>query len=399
MLVFFGVYSTSFSSPEPTVRAGTEPMKMSSTGPTSTLPSFFFMAGAEEGGSLWSGFGWRGLGVPKPFNLPVQDCPDEFYANESPDLRVPQLPWALQDDWGCERVPTDVDVTVFENDYLRAAITPQWGSKIWSLYDKKRKRQLIYNNPAHQPSNIGYRKAWTSGGAEWNWAPGKVGHSVFSESDAYLAVLDTERGPVLRTWEYDRQNHTVWSVDIFLANDTLWAHPRIYNTNDVEVPGYWWTCVAMKGTPDSRIVTPATLSVSPCSPWPHGSVFSGNASFRGVESATSHTENCKQTQTCAHQDDNSYLGNIPHSHDFFMYIPTKIRPHISHVEADGWTLVHSHPPRIRGTKFFQWGENKGGQFQQGASCCSLLPSHRAAKHHYSLPPPRPSPFPHPHKTL
>mgnify|MGYP002039397580 CR=1 FL=1 len=42
---------------------------------------------------------------------------------------------------------------------LRADIVNQWGGKVWSLYHKKYKKQLFYNNPAHQPANIGYRKA------------------------------------------------------------------------------------------------------------------------------------------------------------------------------------------------------------------------------------------------
>ena len=52
-------HATKSSSPA-TVSKGTEPMKMSSTGPQSTLPSFLFMAGGEEGGSLWGGFGFQG---------------------------------------------------------------------------------------------------------------------------------------------------------------------------------------------------------------------------------------------------------------------------------------------------------------------------------------------------
>lgn len=47
---------------------------------------------------------------------------------------------------------------------------------------------------------------------------------------------------MVRAWEYNRQNHTVWSVDIHLEGEVLWAHPRIYNGNDHEIPGYWWTC-------------------------------------------------------------------------------------------------------------------------------------------------------------
>ena len=62
--------------------------------------------------------------------------------------------------------------------------------------------------PLFQPYTIGYLHAWTSGGAEWNWSPGYVGHSVFSESDTWAAKLETERGPVVRVWEYDRLNHT-----------------------------------------------------------------------------------------------------------------------------------------------------------------------------------------------
>ena len=335
------------------------------------------MAGAEEGGSLFGGYGFKGgRGTPSPFNAPVIGCPDEIYANESPDLRVPQLPWRLQNDWGCERKFTpNVSVIVLENEYLRAAITPQWGSKIWSLYHKKKKRHLVFNNPAHQPSNIGYRKAWTSGGMEWNWAPGKIGHSVFSESPTFVAKLDTERGPVIRAWEYDRQNHSVWSVDMMLEDDTLWVHPRVYNMGyrggeksheaPRSIPGYWWTCVAMHATDSTRIITPAKLSMTPCVPWPYGAWTLENVTFRGSTPAAQEGNICAASSTCAYQDDNSYIGNLPSSHDFFFFINKSVpQPHVTHVSDDGYTFVHSHAAHIRGTKFFQWGMDMSGAFQQ-----------------------------------
>ena len=271
----------------PAVSWGTEPLKMSSTGPDNTLPNFLFMAGGEEGGNLWGGdFSYTGVtGSPSPW-LPPDACPDDLFENTSDDLRVSQLPWQLQDDWGCEREQTDVDVVVLETDQLRAAITPQWGGKIWSLYDKTRDRQLFFNNPAHQPNNIGYRKAWSSGGCEWNWSPGKIGHSVFSESPVYTGVVHTSKGDVVRVWEYDRQNHTVWQVDMFLDGDTLWAHPKITNPNPVDLEGYWWTCVAMSVTDETRIVTPADESVTPCASWPRGNAFPVvNDSFHGGDCA------------------------------------------------------------------------------------------------------------------
>ena len=150
---------------------------------------------------------------------------------------MPKLPWRVQNDWGCEQNQTEVDVMVLENEHLRAAITTQWGGKIWSAYHKGHKKQLFFNNPAHQPANIGYLKAWSSGGAEWNWAPGYLGHSTFTESPVWTAVLPTEMGPVVRVYEYDRFNSTVWQVDILIVNETLYAHPKITNPNTVELPG------------------------------------------------------------------------------------------------------------------------------------------------------------------
>jgi hypothetical protein len=106
--------------------------------------------------------------------------------------------------------------------YVRAAVTPQWGGKIWSMYDKKAQKDMVFNNPAHQPDNIGYRKAWTSGGSEWNWGPGYIGHSVFTESPTWTAIINTSKGDVVRVWEYDRLNRTTWQVDMLLDGPTLW---------------------------------------------------------------------------------------------------------------------------------------------------------------------------------
>ena len=115
-----------------------------------------------------------------------------------------------QDDWGCERQPKEVPALVLENEFLRAAITPQWGGKVWSLYHKVDKRQLFFNYPTHQPEPTGVRKAKVTGGAEWNWSPGYPGHSVFTEEAVHVAKIPTARGDVVRIWEYDRWNLGSW---------------------------------------------------------------------------------------------------------------------------------------------------------------------------------------------
>ena len=156
-------------------------------------------------------------------------------------------------------------------------------------------------------------------------------------------------GDIVRVYEFDRLNNTVWQVDMLFHDDVFWAHPRIINPHDIDLPGYWWTCVAMPVMDKTRIVTPANLSVTPCTPWPNGAWMSDNITFRGPN-----LNGCADADggrgQCAWQQDMSFLGNIPYSHDFFMRIQKPQLPYITHVSDDGFAVIHSHP--LNGTKFF-----------------------------------------------
>jgi hypothetical protein len=237
------------------------------------------MAGDEEDGmktQIFHGYNFTGEELrPNPYE-PATTCTDRIFENTSPDLRTPTLPWAIQYDFGCEREPSkEIDVIVMENEVLRATITPQFGGRVWSLYDKKAQRDVFFNNPAHQPANIAHRKAWSAGGAEFNWSPGIIGHSAFSESPVYVGTVNDT---VLRIWEYDRMNGTVWSVDMAIDDDgVFWVHPTVRNPTENSINGYWWTCVAMSVDEEgmTRVVSNADMSLNEkqCSPFPYGGTF------------------------------------------------------------------------------------------------------------------------------
>ena len=373
-----------------TVGWGAEPLVLSSTGDDNLLPTFWFEGASSEGGEsfefkhgtraykggrkVWSSPGgeWKSGGSDYP-----DSCPDDLrgegsssYPNVSIPVDVfevghPMLPYLSQNKMGCERENTTVPVIVMESEHMRAAITPQFGGKIWSLFDKGAQRQMFFNNPAHQPYSIAYRDAWTSGGAEFNWSPGYVGHSTSTESDVFAASFESERGPVVRIWEYDRFNSSVWQVDILMANRSLFVHPKITNPNSNDIPGYWWSCTAMRTKPTTRIVTPADTSVFPCTPWPDGNYLMANTSFGGALFDDGRPQAFRN-------NDMSFIGNIPAGNDFFMYkagIESKWphrphQPHITWVDEDGYSVIHGHP--LNGTKFFTWGaQGTGiGDFQQ-----------------------------------
>jgi hypothetical protein len=227
-----------------TFRWGTHRLTMSSTGPTNVLPAFRFqgVGGEGSGGIFKPTQGYAGgLGQPAPF-APHDGCADELFADTMDLSSMPLLPWANQDDWGCERNRSvEVPAIIAETSLLRAVIMPQFGGRVWSLWHKKEKRELVFANPAHQPASIGYRNAWTAGGIEFNWSPGYVGHSAFTESPVYAGVVTTPTAgeDVLRLWEYDRINGTVWQVDLLMRGEDFFAHVTITNPNAFPVKGYW----------------------------------------------------------------------------------------------------------------------------------------------------------------
>jgi hypothetical protein len=327
-------------------------LKLSEVAPGNVLPAFEFLASQVEGGAISVPIG-GGTVQASPF-VPGDSAPFEIWDHASADLHAPFLPYLLQDQWDCARTPTNVSALIFEDERLRLTIMPQWNARIWSVYDKTLKRNWVFDNPAHQPANVAVLKAWTSGGIEFNWSPGKIGHSAFSESPSWVGVVRTPRGPVVRAWEYDRRNASVWSVDIFLEGGALFVHPRVTNTRAAPIQGYWWTCVADRAFPTTRIITPAEHTVDTSSgtqwaPWPFFAMGDPNATFSGYKGRR--------------LTDNSFMGAVT-SGDFFMGPTDPDQHYIAYADATGFVGYHGHDEKINGTKFFTWGQNGAGRFMQ-----------------------------------
>jgi len=64
------------------------------------------------------------------------------------------LPYMIQDEYNRERKEREFDAAFLENEYLKAVFFPQLGERLWSLYDKKAKKELLYKNDIFQPVNL-----------------------------------------------------------------------------------------------------------------------------------------------------------------------------------------------------------------------------------------------------
>lgn len=163
------------------------------------------------------------------------------------------LPYLLQDSFTRDRRLVDVKTVVLENRHLRAEFWPQYGARLASLYDKDADREILYSNKVLQFADLAIRKAWFSGGIEWNI--GQLGHTFTTCDDVFMAVVDGPEGQFLRAWEYERCKGLFWNIDFHLADDDdfLSVYVRAVNPRDVPVPFYWWTNTAVPEEKGMRV--------------------------------------------------------------------------------------------------------------------------------------------------
>lgn len=253
------------------------------------------------------------------------------------------LPYRKQDQYDREKEERSFEAVVLENDHLKAVFFPQFGGKLWSLYDKDGKRQLLHVNPVFQPANLAIRNAWTSGGVEWNF--GMTGHSPMTLSPLHTAVWHRADGtPVLRMYEWERIREVSYQMDCFLPEDSrfLFVRVRLSNATDREVPVYWWSNIAVNETEDTRVLAPAAEAFC----------------FDYTRKMS------KREVPMYHGVDGSYTTRISRAMDLFFDIPASRRKWETALDGKGEGLIQTSTDRLQGRKLFLWGTNPGGRHWQ-----------------------------------
>jgi len=249
------------------------------------------------------------------------------------------LPYLLQDGYGRERSEGTLPALVLENDKLRATVLPSLGGRLFSLWHKETGRELLFRNSVLQPANLALRGAWFAGGVEWN--PGSTGHTTLTCEPMHAGTVEGPDGsPVLRLWEWERTRNLPYQMDFWLpeGSEFLYVGVRIRNPHDEDVPGYWWSNIAVEQTGRTRVLAPATEA------WQHG--YEGDLDLVPVPG-----------------DDPDLTYPVLHEHaaDLFFDMPHNRRPWIAALAGDGSGLVQASTARLHGRKLFVWGESTGGR--------------------------------------
>lgn len=250
------------------------------------------------------------------------------------------LPYRIQDQYDRNKQMQEYPCIVLENDFIYATFYPQFGGKLWTLYDKEHEKHLVQTNPVFQPCNLALRNAWISGGIEWNI--GMTGHTPYTLSPLHMTTLRMDDGtPVLRMYEWERIRQVTYQIDAYLPKDSkfLFVRVRLHNTRPEEVPIYWWSNTAVYETPDTRVLCPADYAFR----FDYGRVI-------------------KKVPVPMYEEiDTSYSARSPHAMDMFYDIPKQTRKWEAALDGNGEGLVQTSTDLLQGRKLFVWGNGTGGK--------------------------------------
>ncbi len=251
------------------------------------------------------------------------------------------LPYKITDGYSRDRRMRRMNAAVLENEHIRATFFPELGGRLWSLYDKKRDRELLYRNDVFQPANLALRNAWFSGGVEWN--VGIKGHNPLTCSPLFAQRAVNQKGePILRMYELERIRGVVYVIEAALQKDALIMNITIENTADTDTYMYWWSNIAVPETPATRVITPASEAFY-CA-YTDGKYFLDKADM-----------------PCIEGKDITYAANSRRSRDFFFNIPENEKKWIAAIDGDGHGLLQLSDPILKGRKLFVWGQHTGGR--------------------------------------
>lgn len=285
------------------------------------------------------------ISLPLKYSVSTElDEDDGLFINYG---RMPDsLPYTMQDNYDGPMEDLEFDAAVLENQHIRAEVVISLGGRLWSIYDKDAKRDLILDNHQLLPGNLAIRNAWFAGGVEWNI--GRRGHDAQTCSPRFAGSLTDDNGsPVLRIYEFSRDTLTPFQLDFMLPDDSkfLFVRGRILNQSSFVQPMYWWSNIAVEEAKGARVIVPTDETYA-------------NAYHNG------HHALSKIKLPFGEGFDSSYPTNFPCAKDHFYKIPEDSRKYETVFFPDGYGIAHCSTRRQQGRKLFVWGQGRGGSHWQ-----------------------------------
>ncbi len=171
-------------------------------------------------------------------------------------------PYRLQNRLTGTRTIKAHDAMILENEYLRLTFLPDFGCRLFSVYDKLLGREVFYRNDCIKPALIAIRGAWISGGIEFNFP---VSHSVYTHSRIPHMTRQNDDGSASMIFGLTEQMTGMrFTMVVTLAPGEYRFSERVRLYNGTALPHrhYWWTNAAVKLTPETQMIYPLHTGIS-----------------------------------------------------------------------------------------------------------------------------------------
>lgn len=146
-----------------------------------------------------------------------------------------------------------------ENDYIRLAVIPDMGGKVWEAYEKSENFPFIFSGHSIKFRDVALRGAWTSDGLEFNF--GDIGHATTTSTPVDFYTRKNPDGSVscfIGATEW--ASRTTWRVEINLPPDKAFFTTRSwwYNSTPVEQEMYHWINAGFRAPGNLEFIFPGT---------------------------------------------------------------------------------------------------------------------------------------------
>ena len=136
-------------------------------------------------------------------------------------------PYHFFDGFSETAVLKDWAVVRMENPYIKLAVLPEVGGKIWGASEKSTDKEFIYTNHVLKFRQIALRGPRTSGGVEFNF--GIVGHAPSCATPVnYLMRKNSDGSVSCIVGTMNLPSRTRWAVTITLPKDKAFVETRAF---------------------------------------------------------------------------------------------------------------------------------------------------------------------------
>ncbi len=165
------------------------------------------------------------------------------------------FPYASCADTEGTPAPRSFRMVVLENDSLRVEVAPDLGGRVYSLFDKRIGKEILFSNPVVKPVRVLPIWAFISGGIEFNFP---IAHSPTSVAEVGCATGQVGDYGFIRVGEREARTGMEWVVELGLVADqpVLVQRSAFRNRTGADHPWMSWTIAAVRSTEGTEFIHP-----------------------------------------------------------------------------------------------------------------------------------------------